>query len=140
MTDLLKDLEAVALLAERATPGEWSVVPDGTNEFGQIEYTIEVFDGSCPIVDTGVFYGDPHDANECAAAVNFIRTHHAEIAEAVKDARRWLYVLNNAEWIRDEDDTLMAIRLPPLTDLSSKGTRRDAIDNAMHNSAREDGE
>jgi hypothetical protein len=73
---------------------------------------------------------------------NFLRTHNAEIAEALKDARRWLYVLNNAEWIRDEDDTLMAIRLPPLTDLSSKGTRRDAIDTAIdaHNSAREVGE
>jgi hypothetical protein len=73
-------------------------------------------------------------------AVRFIRTHHAEIEEMARDAARWRYVVTHAEWIRDEDDTLMAVRLAGVqVNLESVGMRTDAIDQAMHDSAREDG-
>ena len=72
------------------------------------------------------------------AAVNFIRTHHAEIAEAVKDARRyrWLRQAHESEspkyglWhVRDYQGEPIS-NLNPSLDF--------AID--AHNSAREDGE
>ena len=67
------------------------------------------------------------------------RTHHAELEAVVRDARRWRYVVKHAEWIRDEDDTLMAIRFAGVqTNLESVGMRTDAIDQAVHNSAREE--
>lgn len=70
----------------------------------------------------------------------FLRTHHAEIEEMARDAARWRYVVTHAEWIRDEDDTLMAVRLAGVqVNLESVGMRTDAIDQAMHDSAREDG-
>jgi hypothetical protein len=48
------------------------------------------------------------------------------------DAARWRYVVKNAQWYRDsEQGTLMVVALPQNTDLSSIGTRTDAIDRAM---------
>lgn len=81
MIDLLKDLEAVALLADKATPGEWAAsIGHHVKQIG------------------GVIVADPcerrgpqaqHNAEYIAALSNLFRTHHAEIAEAVKDAKRW---------------------------------------------------
>jgi Lar family restriction alleviation protein len=57
---------------------------------------------------------------------------NAEIAAAVRDARRWRYVVENSEWIRDEEDTLMAVRFEDAwPNLESVGMRTDAIDHAM---------
>lgn len=134
MDNLLKDLEAVALLAEKATPGKWSVEPEGDNEFGQPVFTIEIFDGTCPIVGSGQFYGDPHDANECAAAVNFIRTHHAEIAEALTDARRYRF-LRDAEPEKAWDDAYR--ELGGCASAKHVDAAIDAAIDAQHNSARE---
>jgi hypothetical protein len=65
-------------------------------------------------------------------AYAFLRTHHAEIAAAVRDAKRWRYVVENSEWIRDEEDTLMAVRFEDARpNLESIGRRTDAIDHAM---------
>jgi hypothetical protein len=52
-------------------------------------------------------------------AMDFLRTHHAEIAEAVKDARRY-------RWLKKNDNAYLLAE--------------DVIDDAMHNSAREVGE
>jgi hypothetical protein len=75
------------------------------------------------------------DLPQCYArdqAYEFLRTHHAEIAAAVRDAKRWRYVVENSEWIRDEEDTLMAFRFEDdRPNLESVGMRTDAIDSAM---------
>lgn len=86
MDKLLKDLEAVALLAEKATPGPW-VANDG-----ELATDLYWADGSMTADALAEFadgLSDPPNAPFVAAAVNFLRTHHAEIAEAVADARRW---------------------------------------------------
>ena len=73
MTDLLKDLEAVALLADRLDQLSDAVAAQRWNEFSM----------RVP--------AEPHrDADLVLASIaRFLRTHHAEIAEAVKDAERW---------------------------------------------------
>lgn len=95
---LLDELEGVARLAEKATPGEWlyrqgtAVVILGQGAGG--------FDLSCCPQPEG-------NAQTIAAAVNFIRTHHAEIADMAKrleaaerDAEKYAPCL----WVQDADD------------------------------------
>ena len=65
----------------------------------------------------------------------WFRTHHAEIAEAVKDARRFRWFINA---IRDDGCALY--RCDALGIDACNKHAIAAIDNAMHNSAREDGE
>jgi hypothetical protein len=70
------------------------------------------------------------------ACEDFVDTHHAEIAEALKDARRyqWLRVSANVSWNGYvEWQNLVA------TD-AERADMDAAIDAAMHNSAREAGE
>ena len=57
----------------------------------------------------------------------------AEVEALRKDAEISRYVLKYAAWIREGDDTLMEIRFAGHVDLSSVGTRRDAIEAAMRN-------
>jgi hypothetical protein len=64
-------------------------------------------------------------------ACRFVRRHAATIEQAVRDAEIGRYFVKCAEWIRDEDDTLMAIRMPGKPDLSCLAFRRDAIKAAM---------
>jgi hypothetical protein len=64
-------------------------------------------------------------------ALRFLRTHHAEIAEALKDARRMDWLERNAINITLDGRLHRVMQI---------GTARDSIDTAMHNSAREAGE
>jgi hypothetical protein len=80
MTNLLKELEAVVGLADKSTSGTWKMCRD---------------DGKPMLINNVLFggggtHGQAADADMILASVNFIRTHHAEIAEAVKNemARR----------------------------------------------------
>ncbi len=58
--------------------------------------------------------------------------------ETAQDAARWRHVVKNAEWYRDsERGTMMVVTLPHGTDLSSVGTRTDAIDRAIKKQATE---
>ena len=126
MTDLLKDLEAVALLADKATPGEWAAsIGHHVKQIG------------------GVIVADPcerrgpqaqHNAEYIAALSNLFRTHHAEIAEAVKDARRYRmtrHKLTCGKLTVDEELSIIGAK---------DGQAFDATIDAMHNSAREAGE
>ncbi|THD06163.1 hypothetical protein [Rhodanobacter lindaniclasticus] len=121
MTNLLKDLEAVALLAEKATPGDW----------------VWRRDAGKPMLINGLMFGgdgpdgQPNDAAFIIALVNLFRTHHAEIAEAVKDSARMDWLECNAINITLDGRLHRVMQI---------GTARDSIDTAMHNSAREDGE
>lgn len=138
-TDLIAELAEVVRLSEVATPGKWSVEDEGKNEFGQREFTIEVYDGKCPIVGTGAFYGDPDDANECVAAVNFLRNHHATLTRII-ESRAEILAAHEALVIRLGEVTTMLeaerarIAEAPAGTLSASLTRvelRDADMNAL---------
>lgn len=134
MNGLLKDLEAVAGLDERATPGiielhtscSWRriMAPRGRG------FLVPGIDpDKHPNMDS------IENAQFVVALVNWFRTHHAEIAGAVKDARRldWLNAFHGIDnecslSVHHKDGGFL------IDDL------REAIDAAMHNSAREDGE
>lgn len=141
MTELLRELEAVVGLADKATPGPW--VANG----GELATDLYWANGSMTADALAEFadgLSDPPNAPFVEAAVNFLRTHHAEIAEAVRDARRY-------RWLRDEAHKEPHTRSVGIycewgsnCDLSSiGGTDADVeIDAAIdaHNSAREVGE
>lgn len=90
MTDLLKELEAVALLAEKATPGEWHRHTDCPAECCWHMFTAPdgiYGDGDGDLINSPEM--GESDAAYIVALSNLFRTHHAEIAEAVRDAERW---------------------------------------------------
>lgn len=86
--NLLDELLKIVALSEKATPGKLVVSDEkAANEFGQPEYTLDVEPidaGDVWVTDTATFYGDPHDANLCAASVNFLRTHAPALADMAK--------------------------------------------------------
>ena len=71
---LLDELEGVVRLAEKATPGPFVV-----DDYGDVTANGEDI---ARIASGG--YEAEHDAKLFASAVNFIRTHHAEIANMAK--------------------------------------------------------
>ena len=130
MADLLKDLDAVAGLDERATPGmielhtscSWRriMAPRGRG------FLVPGIDpDKHPNMDS------IENAQFVVALVNWFRTHHTEIAQALKDARRMDWLERNAINITLDGRLHREMQI---------GTARDSIDTAMHNSAREDGE
>jgi hypothetical protein len=97
---LLDELEEVVRLSELATPGPW-VANDG-----ELDTDLYWADGRM-VADTLAEFADglsdPPNASFVASAVNFIRTHHAEIAAMAKrleaaerDARRYRYLRDSA--------------------------------------------
>lgn len=103
MTTLAQDLGGVVRLLEKATPGEWRVsgecvVFDDRRLVccGRGRYECcgdpDVDGAEHPIV--GLLGGNPNisDVETIAAAVNFLRTHSAEIAGALRDAERLDYI------------------------------------------------
>ena len=91
---LAQDLDGVVRLLEKATPGPWSYskrndpeapasIVSGTD--AGIAYAIAM----CPRYRNSDWSGD---ANAIIAAVNFLRTHSAEIAGALRDAERLDYI------------------------------------------------
>jgi len=139
MTDLLTELESVVALADKATPGEWpwpEFPEHSPNEaFIRLGAGYVEFGGS----------GSRRAANAMAvaAAMHFIRAHHAEIAEAVRDAARFhaLERFYTAANFRPEDVDLgegvaLIFILPKGSSVS--GNLGRTIDAAMRNSERED--
>lgn len=111
MTTIAQDLGGVVRLLEKATPGEWRVsgecvIFDDRRLVccGRGRYECcgdpDVDGAEHPIV--GLLGGNPNisDVETIAAAVNFLRTHSAEIAGALRDAERWREVANKA-WFVD---------------------------------------
>lgn len=97
---LAQDLGGVVRLLEKATPGEWRVsgecvIFDDRRLVccGRGMYECcgdpDVDGAEHPIV--GLLGGNPNisDVETIAACVNFLRTHTAEIAGALRDAERW---------------------------------------------------
>ena len=102
---LQKDLAEVAGMAEKATPGPW-VANDG--ELATDLYWANgnmVADALSEFADGP---SDPPNASFVAAAVNFIRTHHATITDMAKrleaaerDAARYRWILEHFRFAND---------------------------------------
>ena len=91
---LAQDLGGVVRLLEKATPGKWAY-----SKRNDPEWPASIISG----MDTGRAYAVAMcpryrnsdwsgDANAIIAAVNFLRTHSAEIAGALRDAERLDYI------------------------------------------------
>lgn len=102
MTSLAQDLGGVVRLLEKATPGPWTVGRFGSVHRPKVEGS-EISVGSAIVVGgskSGMYDGYQENCEAIAAAVNFLRTHAAEIAGALRDAERWREVANKA-WFVD---------------------------------------
>lgn len=113
MNPLAQDLGGVVRLLEKATPGEWRVsgecvIFDDRRLVccGRGRYECcgdpDVYGAEHPIV--GLLGGNPNisDVETIAAAVNFLRTHSAEIAGALRDAERYRWLKENCQHVPDE--------------------------------------
>ena len=121
MTTIAQDLGGVVRLLEKAAPGEWRepeasrFVPDKFN----------VGDGA-PYMLVG---RDENDLRAAVAAVNFLRTHSAEIAGALRDAERYRWLKDKANYARNSDPIVV---FGPKHDKMLEGPLLDtAIDAAM---------
>lgn len=140
---LAQDLGGVVRLLEEMTPGDL-VVYDANEGDGWPPRPLwcfknEAYDsGEEPALQGGIHYGGKEDADAIAAAVNFLRTHSAEIAGALRDAERyrWLRMRLAAEELDNEDAARMALSMVgPIgfrpADSDYCGELDTAIDSAM---------
>ena len=101
MSDIAQDLGGVVRLLEDMTPGDL-IVYDANEGDGWPPRPLWCFknegydSGDDPALQGSIHYGGKEDADAIAAAVNFLRTHSAEIAGALRDAERyrWLRAQN----------------------------------------------
>ena len=95
--DLMAELAEVVRLSERATPGPWESASRGRYYVGQQEdegsvhgandTDIDEVSNVAPLHLADTIRGDCYfpDADLIAKAVNFLRTHHAELEAAVRE-------------------------------------------------------
>ena len=94
MTTLAQDLGGVVRLLEKATPGPWTVGRFGSVHRPKAEGS-ESSVGSAIVAGgskSGMYDGYQENCEAIAAAVNFLRTHSAEIAGALRDAERYRWL------------------------------------------------
>lgn len=94
MSDIAQDLGGVVRLLELATPGPWTVGRFGSVHRPKVEGS-ESSVGSAIVVGgskSSMYDGYQENCEAIAAAVNFLRTHSAEIAGALRDAERLDYI------------------------------------------------
>ena len=138
---LAQDLGGVVRLLEKATPGSWRAGFMHDGEFVESATdggALQKGDGSFLAVSKTANGYNYQDAKAIAACVNFLRTHSAEIAGALRDAERyrWLRMRLAAEELDNEDAARMAlsmvgpIRFRP-ADSDYCGELDTAIDSAM---------
>lgn len=104
---LAQDLGGVVRLLEDMTPGDLIVYDanegDGWPPRPLWCFKNEAYDsGEEPALQGGIHYGGKEDADAIAAAVNFLRTHSAEIAGALRDAERYRWLKCNCQHMPDE--------------------------------------
>ena len=121
MSDIAQDLGGVVRLLELATQEEWPepeasrFVPDKFN-----------VGDSAPYMLVG---RDENDLRAAVAAVNVLRTHYAEIAGALRDAERYRWLKDKANYARNSDPIVV---FGPKHDKMLEGPLLDAaIDSAM---------
>ena len=94
---LAQDLGGVVRLLEDMTPGDL-IVYDANEGDGWPPRPLWCFknegydSGDDPALQGSIHYGGKEDADAIAAAVNFLRTHYAEIAGALRDAERYRWL------------------------------------------------
>ena len=94
---LAQDLGGVVRLLEDMTPGDL-IVYDANEGDGWPPRPLWCFknegydSGDDPALQGSIHYGGKEDADAIAAAVNFLRTHSAEIAGALRDAERYRWL------------------------------------------------
>ena len=136
MSDIAQDLGGVVRLLEDMTPGDL-IVYDANEGDGWPPRPLWCFknegydSGDDPALQGSIHYGGKEDADAIAAAVNFLRTHSAEIAGALRDAERYRWLREHFRFANDSmheiwfDDTLEPDDSGVPTDLDT------AIDSAM---------
>ncbi len=114
---IAQDLGGVVRLLEDMTPGDLIVYDanegDGWPPRPLWCFKNEAYDsGEEPALQGSIHYGGKEDAEAIAAAVNFLRTHSAEIAGALRDAERYRWLREHFRFANDSmheiwfDDTL----------------------------------
>ena len=94
---LAQDLGGVVRLLEDMTPGDL-IVYDANEGDGWPPRPLWCFknegydSGDDPALQGSIHYGGKEDADAIAACVNFLRTHSAEIAGALRDAERYRWL------------------------------------------------
>ena len=91
MNPLAQGLGGVVRLLEKATPGPWTVGRFGSVHRPKAEGS-ESSVGSAIVAGgskSGMYDGYQENCEAIAAAINFLRTHSAEIAGALRDADEW---------------------------------------------------
>ena len=89
---LAQDLGGVVRLLEKATPGKWNHYE---SKYDGDVYMVQAAPPKMHVLcryngdGDGYTRQDVDNAAAIAAAVNFLRTHSAEIAGALRDAERW---------------------------------------------------
>ena len=104
MTTLAQDLGGVVRLLEKATPGPWTVGRFGSVHRPKAEGS-ESSVGSAIVAGgskSGMYDGYQENCEAIAAAINFLRTHSAEIAGALRDAERYRWLKCNCQHMPDE--------------------------------------
>ena len=131
---LAQDLGGVVRLLELATQEEWPepeasrFVPDKFN-----------VGDSAPYMLVG---RDENDLRAAVAAVNFLRTHSAEIAGALRDAERyrWLRMRLAAEELDNEDAARMALSMVgPIVFRPADADYCDDLDTAIDSAMQQGG-
>ena len=134
MSDIAQDLGGVVRLLELATQEEWPepeasrFVPDKFN-----------VGDSAPYMLVG---RDENDLRAAVAAVNFLRTHSAEIAGALRDAERyrWLRMRLAAEELDNEDAARMALSMVgPIVFRPADADYCDDLDTAIDSAMQQGG-
>ena len=136
MTTLAQDLGGVVRLLEDMTPGDLIVYDanegDGWPPRPLWCFKNEAYDsGEEPALQGSIHYGGKEDADAIAAAVNFLRTHSAEIAGALRDAERLNWLDANGGAVRRKDNARQNLIIWNAVYAPSHKTIRGAIDSAM---------
>lgn len=123
-------------LAMGPTPGEWYWSDAYPTQDGRKTWSL-IGDGGFGILSCDGEENSPHSVNVAAAELiaacdpDTIRELLAERDALAKDAAKYRWGINNARWIRSEQEAYVAIPVAPDTDLSCIAMRDAAIDAAM---------
>lgn len=105
MTIIAQDLGGVVRLLEKATPGKWNHYE---SKYDGDVYMVQAAPPKMHVLcryngdGDGYTQQDVDNAAAIAAAVNFLRTHSAEIAGALRDADRYRWLKCNCQHMPDE--------------------------------------
>ena len=140
MNPLAQDLGGVVRLLEKATPGKWNHYE---SKYDGDVYMVQAAPPKMHVLcryngdGDGYTQQDVDNAAAIAACVNFLRTHSAEIAGALRDAERFDWMAHHGASLRNEPGEGWFVLAPYHTGIPSVDgrirfpTARAAIDSAM---------